>query len=49
MFPEFRKRKTELRGQQQLSFICCKGKKEMANFCLFAANGNGNGRLFSLV
>ncbi len=29
---------TEPSGKQQLAYVCCKQK--MANFCLFAANGN---------
>ncbi len=28
-------------GKRQLPFVCCKRKTETANFCLFAANGNG--------
>ncbi len=31
----------ETNGKQQLPFVCCKRKTEMANFCLFAANENG--------
>jgi hypothetical protein len=30
----------ELNGKQQLPLVCCKRKKEMANFYLIAANGN---------
>jgi hypothetical protein len=42
MLPEFRKRKTELMKNGNFHwFVCCKQKKEMANSCLFAANGNG--------
>jgi hypothetical protein len=31
----------KINGRQQLSFVCCKQKTEMANCHLFAANGNG--------
>jgi hypothetical protein len=34
--------------KQQLPFVWCKGKKEMADFRLFAANGNRKRCLFSL-
>ncbi len=34
-------------GKRKLPFVCCKRKKETANFRLIAANGNGS--LFSLV
>ncbi len=29
-------------GKQRLPFVCCKRETEMANFRLFATNGNGN-------
>jgi hypothetical protein len=36
--------------KRQLSFVCCKQKKETENFHLFSANGKQNNRtLFSLV
>jgi hypothetical protein len=36
-------------GKRQLLFVCCKQKTEVANFHLFAANGNEIGCLFFLV
>jgi 5-formaminoimidazole-4-carboxamide-1-beta-D-ribofuranosyl 5'-monophosphate synthetase len=50
VFLEFREEKMELtvNGKFCLQY-CCKQKTEIANFRLFAANGNGNGSLFSLV
>jgi hypothetical protein len=41
MFPKFCKQKAELKKNGKVAFVCCKQKTEMANFCLFAANGNG--------
>jgi hypothetical protein len=48
MFLEFRKWKTELKENGHLPFVSCKWKMEMANFRFCAANGTGNGSLFSL-
>jgi hypothetical protein len=36
-------------GKWQFPFVCCKWKTEMANFRLFAANGNGKRKFVSLL
>jgi hypothetical protein len=50
MFPEFRKRKTELAENGNFRLFAANRKQtEMANFCFFAKNGNGKQSLFTLV
>jgi hypothetical protein len=40
IFLKFCKQKAELKKNGKVGFVCCIQKTEMANFCLFAANGN---------
>jgi hypothetical protein len=42
-------KKNGTNGKRLYPFVCCKRKKETANFRLFAANGNGKRNFVFLV